>query len=128
MFQLGYNNVKFQYMTNKDDGWTEADNDIDAYIVDNRNDTVPSTLKTVSGGTTYNNFDTTMGDSGLGIKNAPQAPADALNNVVKYCGRRNPGFAWTFDNAKEDANYSVISELKSALTSYTNTGLTKVGN
>lgn len=128
MFQLGYNGVKFQYMTNKDDGWTEADNDIDAYIVDNRSDTVPSTLKTVSGGTTYNNFDTTLGDSGLGIKNAPQAPADALNNVVKYCGRRNPGFAWTFDNGTEDANYSVISELKSALVNYTNTGLTKVGN
>lgn len=124
MFQLNCNNVKFQYMTNKDDGWTSSDNDIDAYIVDNRSDTVPSTLTTVAGGTTYNNFDTTVN---LGLANEPQAPADALNSVVKYCGRRNPGFAWTFNNATEDANYSVISALKSALVSYTNTGLTKVG-
>lgn len=123
MFDLGLNGVKFQYMTNKDEGWTSSDNDIDAYIVDNRSDTVPSTLKTVSGGTTYDNFDTVKGDTGLGLTNAPQLPANALNSVVKYAGRHNPDFAWTFNNAEQDSNYSLIKELKSALVNYTNTGL-----
>lgn len=120
-FQLGYNNVKFQYVTNLD----TSGNDIDAYVVTNRTDTVPSTITAVSGGSTYNNFDTNedlhLADGSL------TEPKEALTNVVKFAGRHNPDFAWTFDNATEDANYSLIKELKSAVVAYTNTGLTKIG-
>lgn len=121
-YQLGYNSVKFQYMTNKD---YPDDNDIDAYVVDNRTDTVPSTLTAVSGGSTYSNFDTSedlyLADGSL------QEPDDALTSVLKFSGRHNPDFAWTFDNSTEDSNYSVNSALKSAVVAYTNTGLTKIG-
>ncbi len=120
-FQLGYNNVKFQYVTNLDtDG-----NDIDAYVVTSRTDTVPSSVTAVSGGSAYNNFDTKedlyLADGSL------TEPKDALTNVVKFAGRHNPDFAWTFDNATEDANYSLIKDLKSAVVAYENTGLTKIG-
>lgn len=124
-FQLGYNGVKFQHMTNKDEGWKEGDNDIDCYIVDNRADTVPSSVKAVAGGTSYNNFDTTedlhLADGSL------TEPKAALTNVVKFAGRHNPDFAWTFNNAEEDANYGLIKELKNAVSNYNNTGLTKIG-
>ena len=123
-FQLGANGVKFQYMTNKDDGWTSTDNDIDAYVVDNRSDTVPSSLTTVSGGTTYNNFDTSE-DLHL-VEGSLTEPATALTNVVKFAGRHNPDFAYTFDNTVQDANYAVISELKSAVVGYSSS-LTSVG-
>ncbi|WP_407426313.1 hypothetical protein [Treponema sp.] len=121
-YQLGYNGVKFQYMTNKD---YPDDSDIDAYVVDNRTDTVPSTLKTVSGGTTYSNFDTS--ESLYLAEGSLQEPDAALTSVLKFSGRHNPDFAWTFDNSSEDANYSLISALKSAVVAYTNTGLTSVG-
>lgn len=124
-FQLGYNGVKFQHMTNKDEGWKEGDNEIDCYIVDNREDTVPSSVKAVAGGTSYNNFDTTedlhLADGSL------TEPKAALTNVVKFAGRHNPDFAWTFSNAEEDANYGLIKELKNAVNNYNNTGLTKIG-
>ena len=112
-------------MTNKDEGWKEGDNDIDCYIVDNRADSVPSSVTAVSGGSTYNNFDTTedlhLADGSL------TEPKDALSNVVKFAGRHNPDFAWTFDNVEQDANYSLIKDLKEAVVAYDNTGLSKIG-
>ncbi|MBR4322509.1 hypothetical protein [Treponema sp.] len=121
-YQLGYNGVKFQFMTNLD---YPDDNDIDCYVVTKRSDTVPSTVKAVSGGATYNNFDTSedlyLADGSL------TEPDAALTNVLKFSGRHNPDFAWTFDNATEDANYGLIKELKAAVVAYQNAGLTKVG-
>lgn len=121
-YQLGYNGVKFQYMTNID---YPDDNDIDCYVVTNRSDEVPSTVKAVSGGATYNNFDTSenlyLADGSL------TEPDVALSNVLKFSGRHNPDFAWTFENATEDANYGLVKELKAAVVAYQNTGLTKVG-
>ena len=94
--------------------------DIDAYEVDSRNATVPSTVVTKQGGTTYSNFDTTLGDSGLGLSAVPSSPEQAKADVMLYSGRHNPDFAWTFVNATEDKNYSVISELKAAIVAYAN--------
>ena len=124
-FQLGYNGVKFQHMTNKDKGWKEGDNDIDCYIVDNREDKVPSSIKTVAGGTSYNNFDTTE-DLHL-AEGSLTEPKTALANVVKFAGRHNPDFVWTFNNAEQDANFGLIKDLKNAVVNYNNTGLTKIG-
>ncbi len=107
------NGVKFQYVTNKDT--TDGDCDIDAYVVDNREDIVPSTYKTIAGGTTYNNFDTT---ESLYTTVEPTDPDTAKAMVVAYAGRHNADFTWTFDNTKDDAAYSVNTELKSAIVGY----------
>ncbi len=130
--ECGTNGVKFQFMTNKKNytgktyetgveyGVSGADlSNIDCYEVDARSETVPSGVTTKSGGSAYNNFDTTLGDAGLGLTKLPTDPDTAKADVIQYAGRINGGdFKWTFDNATEDANYAVISSLKSAITSY----------
>lgn len=93
----------------------------DAYEVTNRNETVPSTVKSLSGNHTYDNFDT---NSSLMYSYTPDAAADVPAKVVGYygAGRLNHGdFKWTFNNATEDTDYGVNSGLKSALQAYTST-------
>lgn len=98
--------------------------DIDAYEVDSRNDKVPAAVKTKLGGHTYSNFDTELGNTGMGLTNNPSSPDDAKSDVISLAGRHNPDFAWTFNNAVEDKNDKVIAELKSAIVGY-KSGLTK---
>ena len=98
---------------------------IDAYEVDNRSDKVPESVKTRSGGTTYSNFDTTMGNTGLGLSANPTGPKAAKTDVLNFAGRHNPDFVWTFNNAVEDKNDKVITELKSAVVGY-KTGFSRV--
>ena len=87
----------------------------DAYEVTNAKDTVPASVKTVSGGTTYNNFDTA---SGMYSYKA-DAPADVPAIVTANAGRIQGGdFKWKFDNAVDDASYAVNTGLKSALVNY----------
>lgn len=89
--------------------------DFDAYVVNNRTDKVPDTVKAKLGGATYNNFDT---DPNF-YDYTPDTAEDAKNNVIKYAGRIDGGdFKYTFDNAKEDGNSDVIDELKTRLTNY----------
>jgi pectate lyase len=89
--------------------------DFDAYVVANKSDKVPSSVKTVSGGHVYNNFDT---DASMYAYTA-QRPADAKNTVMQYAGRMFGGdFKWTFDNAVDDASSDVNAALKSALGNY----------
>ena len=96
---------------------------IDAYEVDNRSDKVPADVKTRSGGTTYNNFDTTMGNSGLGLSADPTGPEEAKKDVLTRSGRHNSDFVYTFDNSKDDASYAKNDALNNALLAY-KTGLT----
>ena len=50
----------------------------------------------------------------------PAAEVPAVVTGYYGAGRLNKGdFHWTFDNAVEDANYGVISALKTALGNYT---------
>lgn len=100
--------------------------DIDAYEVDERSETVPATVLSKSGNHAYSNFDTTLGDSGLGLTNLPTSPDVAKASVLEFAGRHNPDFAWNFDNSTDDASYAVNEELNSALLAHT-TGLTKIG-
>lgn len=87
----------------------------DAYVVENRDAQVPSTVIAFSGGDTYSNFDT---DSSMYAYTA-DTPEVAKANVEKYSGRINGGdFKWDFDDETEDTNYGVITELKAAITSY----------
>ena len=100
--------------------------DIDAYEVDERSETVPATVRSKSGNYAYSNFDTTLGDTGLGLTNLPTSPDVAKSSVLEFAGRHNPDFAWNFDNSTDDASYAVNEELNSALLAHT-TGLTKIG-
>ena len=109
VFDCSASNLKL--MTQKD---TAADN-IDCYLASSRDEKVPSTYKTKVGGTTYNNFDTASDMYEYTVDTAEQA----RDKVMTYAGRVDGGdFKWTFDNAKEDPNYAVITELKSAILAY----------
>ena len=92
----------------------------DAYEVTSRNQTVPSNVKALSGGSTYDNFDT---NSSLMYSYTPDAAADVPAKVVGYygAGRLNHGdFKWTFSDS-EDTNSDVISALQTAINNYTST-------
>lgn len=96
--------------------------DYDAYVVSNRSDTVPNTVVSYQGSNYYSNFDTA---SGFYAYSADE-PAAAMENVKKYAGRVEGGdFTYTFNDSVEDTNYTVIDDLKSAVTNYKTT-LTKV--
>jgi pectate lyase len=95
----------------------------DAYLTKTRNEAVPSTYKTLVGGSTYNNFDT----SATMYKYAPDDPANVPNNVTTYAGRVNGGdFLWKFTNA-DDADHLVNNALMNKLRNY-KTDLVSVGN
>ena len=88
----------------------------DAYLATSRNETVSSSYKTVSGGTTYSNFDT---DSSIMYSYSVQTPDQAVSTVQAYAGRVGGGdLKWTFNNSTEDTNYAVIPGLRSAIDNY----------
>lgn len=99
---------------------------IDAYEVDSRSETIPSSVTSKSGNHTYSNFDTTMGDSGLGLTNLPTDPDEAKAAVLVYAGRHNPDYAWNFNNATDDAKYSIDETLNAELVAH-KTGVTQIG-
>jgi pectate lyase len=89
----------------------------DAYVAMERNEKVPATVKTLQGGTGYNNFDTASDFYNY----TPDAKEEVPNVVTGAfgAGRCEHGdFQWTFDNSTEDTNYEVISELSNALKNY----------
>lgn len=87
----------------------------DAYLASSRDETVPSSYTTLSGGTAYSNFDTAS-DFYSYTADSPEAARD---NVMKYAGRMNGGdLQWEFDNAVEDTNYEIIPELKELIVGY----------
>lgn len=94
--------------------------DFDAYVATNRGDLVPATVKSFSGANIYNNFDT---NASFYVKNlVVESPAAAKSKVMQYAGRISGGdLKWTFNNATEDTNSTVIAALKAALTNYTST-------
>ena len=94
----------------------------DAYVVENRNDQVPAEVVTLQGGTGYNNFDT----AGDFYQYTPNAASDVPSVVTgQYgAGRCEHGdFQYTFDNATQDKNYDVITDLSNKLKNYTNSAL-----
>ncbi len=104
--------------------YQENSTQFDAYEVSSKSTTVPSSVKTYSGSTTYNNFDT---DSSLMYSYTAESPSAAVETVEAYAGRMNGGdFTWEFDDSTDDSSYAVNTALKSALTSY-KTSLLAVG-
>ncbi|MGN1263366.1 MAG: polysaccharide lyase family 1 protein [Prevotella sp.] len=96
----------------------ESATDFDCYEAASRDEQVPSSYVTKVGGTTYNNFDT---DSNRIYEYTPTAGTDVPSVVTGYwgAGRLNKGdFGWTFNNAVDDADYGVNTEMKNALKNY----------
>ena len=89
----------------------------DCYIVSNPSQTVPSSYKTVKGGTSYDNFDT---NSSLMYSYSANSAQD-VPSVVKGtygAGRLQHGsYQYTFSSSEDD-NYAVIPALKSAVEGY----------
>ncbi len=99
----------------------------DAYEATTRNEQVPATVVALSGGATYNNFDTDA-------TKIYSYTADAANDVPSIvtgqfgAGRCEHGdFKFTFTNA-DDTDYSVNSKLTAALANYKSSLITIVGN
>ena len=99
----------------------------DAYLAKSADEKVPSSYKTVAGGTSYDNFDTTKD---LGVKSGSLNNAEDVPSVVtssKGAGSLGRGVIdWKFTGADND-DYSVNKELKATVTNYRNTSLVSVG-
>ncbi len=105
------------YITGAKAYTTYKDNptDFDAYEVANAKDTVPSSVKSKQGGTSYNNFDT----SSVMYNYTPDKAEDVPANVTAKAGRVDGGdLKWTFNNSVDDESYAVNDALKAALVSY----------
>ncbi|URZ05602.1 pectate lyase family protein [Clostridium felsineum] len=89
----------------------------DAYLATTRNEAVPSSYKTVAGGNTYNNFDT----SDVMYKYQPDAPEDVESNVTTYAGRVDGGdLIFKFTDA-DDASHVINPELQAKIQNYAST-------
>ncbi|WP_117161015.1 pectate lyase [Paraliobacillus sp. X-1268] len=111
---------------NSNEGTASANtSSFDAYLASSRNETVPSTYKTLVGGTTYNNFDTSI-DMGVNVSAIDEV--SAVEQIVKEeSGRLNNGdFTWEFNDAVDDKSYKLNSELMTKIKNYT-TSLISVG-
>lgn len=88
----------------------------DAYEASSRSEKVPTTYKTVQGGTSYDNFDT---DASLMYAYTPDEPSSVASVVKEKAGRMAGGdFKWTFNNSVDDASYAMNQELMEAIRSY----------
>lgn len=89
---------------------------IDCYLASSRDEKVPAEYSTAKSGNVYNNFDTAANFYSYN----PDSPEVARDKVKKFAGRMGGGdVEFVFDNAVEDANSSVIPELKKLLVGYT---------
>ena len=97
----------------------------DAYDASSRDEQVPSSIKCVSGGTSYNNFDT---NSSIMYSYTPDAADAVPSKVMELAGRLNGGdFEWEFNDAVDDEDYAVNKELMSKITSY-QSGVIAIGS
>lgn len=85
----------------------------DVYVAKSLDETLPNTVKSLSGGYTYSNFDT----SNDMYEYDATSPVVAKENIVLYSGRFNTDLTYEF-NDNEDTNYNVITEFKSLITGY----------
>lgn len=97
----------------------------DAYLASSRSETVPSSYKALSGGTTYNNFDTLI-DTGVSVSNI-DAVSSIEQVVTAEAGRLNNGdFTWEFNDSVDDTSDVLNTALMSKILNYT-TQLVSVG-
>lgn len=105
------------YMTGQKAYTTYQQNntDFDAYEASSRTEKIGSNVKAKSGGTVYNNFDT----SSVMYSYTPDKSSDVPAIVTAKAGRVDGGdFKWQFNNSVDDDSYAVNQALKNALVSY----------
>ncbi len=91
-----------------------TETDWDTYEVASPEEEVPASVTAVSGGTPYKNRT-------IPYTYHADAAADVKSEVIGEmgAGRMNHGdFQWQFNNATQDENYDVITELKTAIINY----------
>lgn len=94
---------------------TENPTQFDAYLVTTRSEQLPDTVKSVTGGWAYSNFDT----SDSMYVSVPTPVDQVVDNVKAYSGRLDGGdLAWQFDNSVDDKSHDVNTSLKQAITDY----------
>ena len=90
----------------------------DAYLATTRSEQVPSTVTTLSGGNTYNNFDS---NAQLIYAVTPDDPANVPSIVQGNLGAgrlQHGDFSFTFTSA-DDASYDLNQNLVAAIAAYT---------
>ena len=101
--------------------YQQSSTDFDCWEAGSRQEKVPSSVVCKKGATSYNNFDT---DASIMYSYTPD-PATDVPAIVRGnygAGRMQHGdFKWTFKNSVQDANYGVITEMKTALQDYKST-------
>lgn len=103
----------FSYITYKQNSTS-----FDAYEASSRDEVVPASVKTLSGGTSYSNFDT---DAATMYAYTPDAAADVPVIVTGWygAGRINHGdIHYTFNNSVDDSDYGRNAGLDALLSSY----------
>lgn len=114
-----YGNVMYndnEAITTRYITYQENNTSFDAYEAKSRDEQISTEVVTLSGRTTYNNFDTASTFYSYNLETAEQA----VETVKKFAGRVDGGdFTWDFSDLKEDTNYAVNTELKQALIDYT---------
>lgn len=104
---------KFSYIT-----WQKNPTSFDAYEATARDEQIPSTVVTLAGSTSYNNFDT----SAKMFEYTPDATADVPAIVTGYArgaGRLNHGdIRYAFNNATDDSDYGRLAGLDAVLANY----------
>ena len=94
---------------------TQHETQFDAYLTSTREEQIPTSVVSVTGGWAYSNFDTS---SDMYISN-PDNPEDVPSRVVAYAGRIGGGdFKWIFDNAKDDTDHEINTGIKTAISEY----------
>ena len=103
--------------------YSQDNENFDAYEVSSIDETVPSSVTSLKGGNTYNNFDT----SSIMYEYEADSPEVAKQKVETYAGRLNGGdFKWEFNDSEDDESDKLNTELKNALENY-ETNLLSVG-
>ena len=104
--------------------YQENSTSFDIYLAQDRNEIVASSIKSLSGGFTYSNFDTASTMYTYNVQTAEEAK----ETVMMYAGRINQGdLQYDFNDAVEDKNYDIIPELKSMVTNYKSTLVSILG-
>ena len=101
-----------------DKGSIDTEADFDAYVVDSRSATVPSSVTSYKGGNVYSNFDT---NSSLMYSYEPQDASDVVSTLQGWLGAGRIGhgdIAFAFDNSSDDTSYDINASLKALLTNY----------
>ena len=99
-----------------DAGYPNSTVEFDAIVTATKDEVIPNTITSKSGGNTYNNFDT---NGSFWYTYTVDTPENARTKVMNLAGRLNGGdFSWTFNNSVDDASSTVNTALKAALVGY----------